>query len=256
MIDPDVLDALVASGCTAEQIASAVKAACASADKAKAARREKDRIRKKITRAAAKGECPDLSAMSGGQRGNPRTDAESTDNVDVVSLSPVPLLPPTPPNNPLTPNPIPKNSSARGFRLPEDWVLNGPDLAFALSKGFSEPQTAEIFEKFTNYWWSATGTKATKKNWHQAWKVWVLNTKPVARAGPSAFAKPLTESQRKQQETNGVRAKLRAFANGGTGSGTPDRVLPLDQREQSGGVCGGSDAGVLSLPGAPGGGGH
>lgn len=74
--------------------------------------------------------------------------------------------------------------------------------------------------------------------------------------GPPTSARPLTESQRRQQETNDVRAKLRAFANGGTGGGTPDRVLPLDQREQSGGVCGGSDAGVLSPPGAPGGGGH
>lgn len=256
MIDLDVLDALVASGCTAEQIASAVKAACASADKAKTARREKDKLRKRAARAAEKGGCPDLSAMSGGQRGNPRTAAESTDNVDTVSLSPVPLLPPTPPNNPLTPNPIQKPNSARGFRLPEDWTLTGPDLAFALSKGFSEAQTAEIFEKFTNYWWSATGTKATKKNWHQAWKVWVLNTRPQSRAGPATFAKPLTEFQRKQQETNDVRAKLRAFANGSAGSGAPDRVLSIDHSEQSGSIRSGPNAGLFALPGAPSRGGH
>lgn len=34
LISGDVLDAMVASGCTAEQIASVVKAACASIDKA------------------------------------------------------------------------------------------------------------------------------------------------------------------------------------------------------------------------------
>ena len=93
--------------------------------------------------------------------GNETVTRNACDNAETVSLSPIPLLPPTPPNNPLTPNPIQKPNSARGFRLPENWTLTGPDLAFALSKGFTEAQTAEIFEKFTNYWWSATGAKAT-----------------------------------------------------------------------------------------------
>jgi hypothetical protein len=167
---------------------------------------------------------------------------------ETVSLSPIPLLPPTPPNNPLTPNPIQKPNSARGFRLPDDWTLTGPDLAFALSKGFSEAQTAEIFEKFTNYWWSATGAKATKKNWHQAWKVWVLNTRPQSRAGPS-FAKPLTAHQYKQQEMKDVLNELADFATGGSSGGEPNPgILRHDPGSGPQGIRGGVGSDVDDLP--------
>lgn len=159
--------------------------------------------------------------------GNEDVTLRACDNEETVSLSPVPpSSPPHPPNNPLTPFPIQKTNSARGFRLPEDWSLTGPDLAFALSKGFSEQQTGEIFEKFTNYWWSATGAKATKKNWHQAWKVWVLNTKPMPRAGPSP-AKPLTPYQQQKQETKDILDGLKAYATGSDRSGGENPRLLL-----------------------------
>lgn len=61
-----ILDAMVASGCTAEQIAAVVKAALASDDARLEQKREKDRERKRRQR----------HAMS---RAVTRTDAESTD---------------------------------------------------------------------------------------------------------------------------------------------------------------------------------
>lgn len=227
MIDPDVLDALVASGCTAEQIASAVKAACASADKVKAARRERDKLRKRAKRAAEKGDCPSMSAMSEGQAGIQRTGAESTDNVDTVSLSPVPLLSPTPPNNPLTPNPIQKTNK-RGHRLPADWTMNGPDLAYALGKGLSEREAGELFERFCSWAWSASGPNAVKINWHQAWQGWVQRdaTKIMAaRASPTG--KPLTAFQQRRQETKDILDDLDNFArNGSQGGEAHPRLLP------------------------------
>lgn len=258
MIDPDVLDALVESGCTAEQIASAVKAACASADKAKAARREKDRIRKKITRAVAKGECPDLSAMSGGQRGNPRTDAESTDNVDTVSLSPVPLLPPTPPNNPLTPNPIQKNKTSardsgekpakRGHRLPADWTMSGPDLAYALGKGLAEREAGDLFERFCSWAWSASGPNAVKVNWHQAWQGWVQRDGPkiiASRASPSG--RPISAFQKRRQETQDILDDLDSFAKRGGGNETDLGFLSRDPGERSQELRGGVGGAVIDL---------
>lgn len=74
------------------------------------------------------------------------------------------------------------------------------------------------------------------------------------RDGP--IAKPLTEFQRKQQETNDVRAELRNFANGLGGGGTLARLLPDNQRERPEGVRGGSGAPVFAIPGASGRGGN
>lgn len=220
MISDAALDAMLSAGCTAEQIVAAVKADRGNKSSG-AARQAKYRATKKA-REEAERNAGDVTLRNGGAG-----DVTKRDAVTPVSLSPVPpSFPPHPPNNPLTPFPIQKPNSARGFRLPEDWSLTGPDLAFALSKGFSEQQTGEIFEKFTNYWWSATGAKATKNNWHQAWKVWVLNTKPMPRAGPSA-AKPLTPYQQQKQDTKDVLDGLKTFASGGGRSGSEDhRLLP------------------------------
>jgi hypothetical protein len=43
-LSPAVLDAMLAAGCTAEQIVAAVKAASHDAEEAAAARRERDRL--------------------------------------------------------------------------------------------------------------------------------------------------------------------------------------------------------------------
>lgn len=61
-------------------------------------------------------------------------------------------------------------------------------------------------------------------------------------------AKPLTEFQRKQQETNDVRAELRNFGSGSRGSGALDRFLPDYHRERSEGLRGGAGQTVLALP--------
>lgn len=173
------------------------------------------------------------------------------DKVELVSLSPVPpSSPPYPPNNPLTPKPIQKNNS-RGTRLPDDWQLTGPDLAYALSKGLTEAETGDLAERFKSWALSASGPNAVKRNWHQAFQGWVQRDGPkiiAARAGPTA--KPLTEFQRKQQETNDVRAQLRNFGNSSRGSGALDRLLPDYHRERSEGLRGGTGQAVLALPGA------
>lgn len=178
-----------------------------------------------------------------------------TRNADTVSLSPVPpSSPPHPPNNPLTPKPIQKNNS-RGTRLPDDWQLTGPDLAYSLSKGLTEAETGDLAERFKSWALSASGPNAVKRNWHQAWQGWVQRDGPkiiAARAGPrSGLAKPLTEFQRKQQETNDVRQMLRNSAAAARGGGTPDRVLPIDHGGRPASVRGGTGGDLLDLSAAP-----
>ena len=248
MISDAALDAMLAAGCTAEQIVAAVKADRGG--------RSSGAVRQERYRAAKKArEDADRNAGDVTLRNGNAGDVTERNDVTLVSLSPVPpSSPPYPPNNPLTPKPIQKNNS-RGTRLPDDWQLTGPDLAYALSKGLTEAETGDLAERFKSWALSASGPNAVKRNWHQAWQGWVQRDGPkiiAARAGPrSGFAKPLTEFQRKQQETNDVRQMLRESATAARGGGTADRVLSIDHGGGPEGLRGGAGGGVLDLRASP-----
>lgn len=72
------------------------------------------------------------------------------------------------------------------------------------------------------------------------------------RASPPGTAKPLTEFQRKQAETNDIRANLRDLASGGRSGGAIDRLLSEHPGERPEGLRGGTGSGLLALPGASG----
>jgi hypothetical protein len=74
------------------------------------------------------------------------------------------------------------------------------------------------------------------------------------RDGP--LAKPLTEFQRKQQETNDVRAELRNFGKSSAGGGALDWLLSDDHGQRPEDLRGRVGATVLTVPGASGSGGH
>ncbi len=79
---------------------------------------------------------------------------------------------------------------------------------------------------------------------------WIMGA--LRQSGRKSSAKPLTEFQRKQQETNDVRANLRAAADGRSGGGAVDRFLPNDQRERPADLRGGAGANILRLSGVSG----
>ena len=98
-ISADVLDAMVASGCSAEQIAAVVKAAMASQERAQEAKRAKDAERQRRSRANRHGE----------SRGVTVTDRDSSGR----DVTPPPPLPPLPSPGPL---PTPLNPPTPDFR--------------------------------------------------------------------------------------------------------------------------------------------
>jgi hypothetical protein len=219
---------MVASGCTPEQIAAAVKASIAAHEADVEAKREYERNRKRNYRAKNSATSHDVPGTTGDNAGHAGTDG---DKRDTVSLSPVPpSSPPYPPNNPLTPKPIQKNNS-RGTRLPDDWQLTGPDLAYGLSKGLTEAEVGELGERMKSWALSASGSNTVKRNWHQAFQGWVQREGPkiiAARAGPrSGFAKPLSPFQQGRQETKDILDELDYFArNGSSGGEAHPRLLP------------------------------
>jgi hypothetical protein len=72
----------------------------------------------------------------------------------------------------------------------------------------------------------------------------------ICRGAPLS-AKPLTEFQRKQQETNDVTAQLRAYANGVGSGGSVDRILPNDPSQQPADLRSGPRPALLAVSRAP-----
>ena len=92
---------------------------------------------------------------------------------------------------------------------------------------------------------AAIETASTKENPHEY-------IGAIVRGPREAALRPLTEFQRKQAETNDVRADLKALADSGGGSGAADRLLSGDPGERSEGLCGGAGEAVGELPGGAG----
>jgi hypothetical protein len=157
VIAPEVLDALLAHGATAEMIVAAVKADNAIAEQAVEMRRTKDRERQRRHRSSR-----DVTATNG----------------DTVT-EPCPLTPPlksaphpTKITPPLSPNPPMK----RAHRLPSDWLpapLTGKaaEMVACWLPGELERELA----KFRNYWMGKAGKDAAKLDWQRTWINWLIS---------------------------------------------------------------------------------
>lgn len=100
-LPPAVLDAMLASGCTSEQIVAAVKAATLEAAEREAARKEKERLRKREERAR---KSADKSMVASSDvHGQTRNPQDGADTLSSQGSSPTPLTPN--PSNPSTPFP-------------------------------------------------------------------------------------------------------------------------------------------------------
>lgn len=161
MIKPEVLDAMVAAGCTAQQIAAAVKADQGTSSAA--ARQARYRARK----------------------------ASQSDERDVTSVtvteavSPKKETSPTPPKEKTTPSTEPNGSlKTRATRLPDDFW---PDIGWAVAEGMSPSQAQTEASQFRDYWTAKPGKDGTKLDWPATWRQWVRNQlkrRPPSRASP------------------------------------------------------------------------
>lgn len=72
----------------------------------------------------------------------------------------------------------PPKGEERAVRIPDDFAPDEPRIAWAISKGFTEPEIAHHTEAFTTYWQSEAGQRARKRNWQKAWQTWLLRETP------------------------------------------------------------------------------
>lgn len=159
-IKPEILDAMVASGCTAEQIAAVVKASLGTGKSG--AQRQAEYIERKKSERQVTGN--DVTSVT----------ADEDDRIS-LSSSPCPLDPPSQTHPPIIPQSSSPNPAAkRGTRLPDDWSLPASWGRWAQSEGYPEPMIRREAERFANFWQSKAGKDATKIDWEKTWRNWML----------------------------------------------------------------------------------
>jgi uncharacterized protein YdaU (DUF1376 family) len=91
---------------------------------------------------------------------------------------------------------VPKvqRGSAKGSRLPADWVPEPVHMAFAEGLGLRNGKATAELEKFRDYWAAQPGQKGVKTDWPATWRNWVrravenLGGKPGSAGSPDPFA--------------------------------------------------------------------
>lgn len=84
-------------------------------------------------------------------------------------------------NAPQPPSPKPQEPpkpKKRASRIPEDFAITDRDREWARERGASPLSIERETEKFVNYWTAESGAKASKLDWHAAWKVWMGRNLP------------------------------------------------------------------------------
>lgn len=156
-IKPEVLDALLAAGASAEMIVAAVKADLATEEQKKLVKRAKDAERQRRSRA---NRSPSRNVTVTG-----------CDSQDVAATPPDPPIPPVSPKGDTAPQ---GSKVRRGTRIDETWT---PPLVAELGPEFRKlagqwpPASYETeAAAFRSYWLAESGAKACKSNWKRAWE--------------------------------------------------------------------------------------
>jgi hypothetical protein len=158
-ISAAVLDAMVAAGCSAEQIAAAVKASLSEQEARAAEKRAKDAERQRRHRASR-----DVTV----------TDCDTAEQ-DVTEEGQK-NVPPHPPIENKKPNPLPlQNPKAdrRGSRLSADWQPSPEEVQWARSAGLPSNRIETVAAEFRDYWCAKPGAAGRKVDWSATWRNWV-----------------------------------------------------------------------------------
>jgi hypothetical protein len=82
-----------------------------------------------------------------------------------------------------------KKETARGTRLPSDWVLPDEWREFAKAeKRWSDSDVSAEANQFRDYWVALSGSKAVKSDWLATWRNWVRRSNRKANAASNPMA--------------------------------------------------------------------
>ena len=192
------IKAMLASGCTAEQLANVVEAH----EKAQLEIQKEKRAKRAAQKRVERERRLMSSNVAATSSDNVRHDATTCDISSPSSPSPNGFPPAyiVPDNTPLslTPTSTPSPRANKGQRLPDDWHPRAED-------GLDNLELA----KFRDYWKAVPGQKGTKLDWDATWRNWLrtagkspTNAKPSVevRTGPRNVFKPEPETPQLTEE--------------------------------------------------------
>jgi hypothetical protein len=190
-LTPEMLDAMMAAGLSAEQIVAVTKAALVAEEGKRAAKRANNAARQQRFRDKKKATTVTPS--------NALCDVTERDARYVPPPKKVPLEPPinTPP--PSGPNGLNDDSAqARGpHRLPRDFRISETDRQFCRDHGWSEPEIDDGEAEFVDFWSNPklAASKALKSDWSATWRNRVRDMGKRRGTGPprsSSSPRPFT----------------------------------------------------------------
>ena len=150
-----IIDAMIASGCTAEQLAAVIKADLAERDGQVAEKRQKDAERQRRHRHAVS---RDVTVTDGDSVTSPPLSRPPNENI----------------SNPTTHTPEKQTPARKAHRLPVDWeplpLTNDAGQAVA---GWPPGALERELARFRDWAASASGPNAVKSDWQAAWRNWI-----------------------------------------------------------------------------------
>jgi hypothetical protein len=165
-----ILEALVTTGATSEQLIAAARAFEAERERVAAAKRKAQATRMAEYRA---------------KKAAPVADVAATSVTDPPLINLKKEVPPSPPKG----GSVPQGRPTRGSRLPDDWKPSEELLAFANREGFNVPDAERDLMKFANHFHAASGAKGVKVDWEKTAKNWLLRSADERRSrGPPRLA--------------------------------------------------------------------
>lgn len=188
MIDPVILRALQAAGCTTDQIIAAVEADVALEQARKEKKRVGNRERQRRFREANNAHNA-LQGVTERDSALPSQDKSSPDTPSKTQPTDPPLY------SPLT--------SKRGSRLPSDFVMPAEWKAWAKAeRNWSDGEVDAEAASFVDHWHAKPGKDAAKLDWQATWRNWTRSSRRQPRAnGPPSDLDVLMASVERKYST-------------------------------------------------------
>lgn len=124
--------------------------------------------------------------------------------------------------------------SARGTRLPDDWVLSPANMLFARQLSLTERETRREHDKFVAHYRAAPGDRGLSRDWDSTWQSWVMRTADRLGRDPTPESNGSAKSVGPEFYTRAEWERLISMWHGGASwnsrhgpePGTPGSLVP------------------------------
>lgn len=102
----------------------------------------------------------------------------------------------------------------KGSRLPDDWTPSEKNIQDAQAQNLTTDEVRHEADKFRDYWISASGRNATKRDWDATWRNWCRNASERKPAGNRRQVGYRTNGDKFADAVAELRGEIAAAENG------------------------------------------